>query len=198
MKRVLVLLFTLLLAAPVFAAEVTHAHPAIWHVKGRPSHHETGDIYLFGSIHVLPPGIDWHTPDIDKAIARAQVFVFEVPTNIDAMTRMRDLVLAHGYLPSGEEPARAPNWNRPTKPTSMRRWRHRRPARWRRVDRDRPWLASLQITFAELLKAKYDPDSGVDVLVQKLAGDAHKVKRYFETIDQQFALLAPDDDGRWS
>jgi uncharacterized protein YbaP (TraB family) len=184
--RALGFLIALLFAAPVLAAgDTIRAHPALWHVKG-----PQGDVYLFGSIHVLPRDIDWRTPAVAKAMARADVFVFEVPTDPGAMRRMRDLIATHGYLPQGERlraklsPAEQAEFD-----TALAA-AHLPPAA---VDRDRPWLAALQIAFAEIVGAKYDPGSGVDAVVHGEAAAAGKPMRYFEYIDQQFALLAPDD-----
>lgn len=48
------------------------ARPAMWRVSD-------GDttIYLLGSIHLLPPNIDWRTPLIDRAIATSDTLVLE-------------------------------------------------------------------------------------------------------------------------
>jgi hypothetical protein len=181
MKRLLILLFTLLFAAPAAAQT---AHPALWHVRG-----PQGEVWLLGSIHILPPDLKWHTPAIDKATARAGVFVFEVPSSPAAMDRMRDLMRAQGYLPPGQSlraslsPEGQADFDAALAAAQL-------PLGM--VDRDRPWLASLQIGFAELARAKYDIASGVDVQVMKQA--AHRHVRYFETIEQQFALFAPGDE----
>ncbi len=174
----------LLLALPAIAAPA--AHPALWHVKG-----PQGEVYLFGSIHVMPPAARWHTPAIDQAMARADVFVFELPTDAATMERMQGLVAAHGYLPPGESlKARLDPAGQADLDAALAATRLPLAA----VDRDRPWLAGLQMEFAELSHSGYAADSGVDAMVLKLADAAHKPKRYFETIDQQFALLAPTDE----
>ena len=87
-------------AAPAAAtpAPVIQAHPALWHVRGK-----LGDVYLFGSIHVLAPTLQWHTPKIDKAMNRADVFVFEVPSDAPSMQHAMTLVQAHGLLPPGQD-----------------------------------------------------------------------------------------------
>ena len=48
------------------------ARPAMWRVSD-------GDttIYLLGSIHLLPPNINWRTPLIDRAIATSDTLVLE-------------------------------------------------------------------------------------------------------------------------
>src|SRR5215469_3318769 len=87
--------FTLL--APLRADPVVKAHPALWHVKG-----PEGEVYLLGSIHLLPKNIDWHTPAINEAITRSNVFVFEVSTDDKAQTQIRDLIAKLGTLPAGQ------------------------------------------------------------------------------------------------
>jgi hypothetical protein len=62
------------------------------------------------------------------------------------------------------------------------------------VDRERPWLVSLQMLVAEGAAKQYSPDAGVDHAVMGIAAKAHKPTRFFETIAQQFRLLAGSDD----
>ena len=61
----------------------TVAHPAMWHIQG-----PAGDVTLFGSIHLLPADLDWQRPSIRQAIDRADVFVFETPTDATAVARL--------------------------------------------------------------------------------------------------------------
>ena len=59
------------LAAPA-AADAREAKPALWRVYD----HDT-NIYLFGTVHLLPPGTTWLTPAIDKATREAGALVVE-------------------------------------------------------------------------------------------------------------------------
>jgi uncharacterized protein len=52
----------LLVFAPVTARETTAA-PAIWKIDG-----PAGDVYLFGSIHILPKGFQWRRPELEAAL----------------------------------------------------------------------------------------------------------------------------------
>jgi uncharacterized protein YbaP (TraB family) len=182
MKKVALLLLGLLLAAPAMAKTVT---PSLWHVKGA-----TGDVYLLGSVHILPPDVQWRSPAITAATARSDVFVFEVPQDAKAVQQLQALVASHGFLPQG---------------TSLRASLHAdaqsdfdtavaasglQPAA---IDHERPWLAGLQMMFTQIAKQGFDRDNGVDTQLLADAGKAGKQTRYLETIDQQFALLAPED-----
>src|ERR1700688_5248047 len=63
------------------------AHPALWIVHAR-----TATAYLFGSIHLLPPNIDWHSRSIDAALAASDVFVFEAPIGDGGQQQGQDFV----------------------------------------------------------------------------------------------------------
>ena len=130
--------------------KATIAHPSLWHVQG-----EAGQVYLLGSVHVLPPNVQWRTRPIATALSCADVYVFEVPEDDAA-------VKSSGLDPAG-------------------------------LDRERPWLAGLQMMFAQIAKLNYAVSNGVDAVLMQSAIRGHKQVRYLETIAEQFALLAPDD-----
>jgi uncharacterized protein YbaP (TraB family) len=183
LKAVLPLVLGLLFGAPVLADTI--AHPSLWHVKG-----PQGEVYLLGSVHILPPGVHWRSPAIEAATARADVFVFEVPTDGKAIQQLQGLVAANGQLPQGE---------------SLRASLHAEAQadfdtavaasglQAAAIDHERPWLAGLQMMFTQIAKQGFDRDNGVDTQLLADAVKAGKQTRYLETIDQQFALLAPDD-----
>ncbi len=69
MKRLLPLFILLLSAAPAWAA------PALWRLSDADT-----TVTLFGSMHALPAGADWRTPELDRAMAAADEVWFEFPS----------------------------------------------------------------------------------------------------------------------
>ena len=65
------------------------AHPALWRVADKDT-----TIWLFGSIHALPPGVQWRTPAIAQAIAAADTLILEVPPADAATARDEFLAVA--------------------------------------------------------------------------------------------------------
>ena len=55
-------------ALPAMAA----AAPAMWEVSDGDS-----KVWLFGSMHILPPGVDWQTPLLDTTVAKSELVYFE-------------------------------------------------------------------------------------------------------------------------
>jgi hypothetical protein len=150
-----------------------------------------GNVYLLGSIHLLPDNIDWHTGPIKAAMSRSDVFVFEVSTDAKAQGEIQKLVSEMGALPPGQSlrellppPARS-DFDAAVKSA------HLRPDI---VDHEKPWLVSLQLLVAEGTAKHYSADAGVDHAVMAIAAGKHKPVRFFETIEQQLRLLASGDD----
>lgn len=189
---ILVLLATLSLAGSLAGAQTvqpslsgTIAHPALWHVTGK-----AGEVYLLGSIHVLPPNVQWHTPAISMALSRADVFVFEVPEDAAAVSELQGLIQKNGFLPPDQKlrdllhPKFRVDYDTAVKSSGLDA---------AGVDRERPWLAGIQLMFTQISKLHYASSNGVDSVLMESAVRNHKPIRYFETIADQFALLAPDD-----
>lgn len=195
-------LFTFLFVAATAMARDTTASPAIWKIDG-----EKGDIYFFGSFHILPKDLVWRTPALEAALAAAQQLDFEV--DLDQAQNpaiMGDLVARYGFLPPDK---------------SLRKmiaveYRARLEAVATElglpiaaVDRMRPWLAALTITSLTALKQtgkpgqKVDPSAatseqgGVDLKLWTWAKENGKARGALETVESQiqvFANLTPDEE----
>ena len=185
MRKVFALFAGFLLIVPVAATAQTIARPSLWHVQGR-----QGDVYLLGSVHILPPDVQWRSPPIQDAIARADVFAFEVPQDKKSQAQVQALIAAKGYLPPGQslrpllKKSAQADFDAALASSGLAPFA---------VENTRPWLAGLQLLFAQIAKLKFAVENGVDSQLIAEAERAGKPLRYLETIEQQFALLAPDD-----
>ena len=98
------------LACAVVATGTALADPALWRLSD-----EDSDIYIFGTIHILPPDLVWRNETVDAAFASAGRVYFEVPTDPEAQGALqpapraarrghgRDVGPGHG-LPIGRRP----------------------------------------------------------------------------------------------
>ena len=161
------------------------AHPALWHIQG-----EAGQVYLLGAVHVLPPNVMWRTPPIQMALSRADVFVFEVPEDASAVSELHNLIQSHGFLPPDQtlrgllHPQFRNDYDAAVKSAGVEA---------ASIERERPWLAGIQLMFAQISKLSFVSANGVDSVLMESATRNRKQIRYFETIADQFALLAPED-----
>lgn len=176
--------------APTMAPAIKDADPAIWTIA-KPA---GGTITLFGSVHLLPPGLVWRTKAFDEALARADVVVFEIP-----LAEMNELALQQ-YL--AQNMMNPPGVTLSTLLTADEKARVEAAAKsvgasFAALEPFRPWMAALQISVAAVLKLGYDPNSGVDKLVEADAAKAGKALDYFETAREQldmFITLPPEQE----
>jgi uncharacterized protein YbaP (TraB family) len=178
-------------AAPALADDaLVHAHPAVWHIRTL-----YNEITLLGSVHMLPAEMDWVTPDVAHAVRRADVFVFEVPTDGSSRASLNGMLSARGSLPEGQS-------LRAMLPPDV--WadydsaiasEHLSP---NITDHEQPWLASLQLSLADTMNHKYYPDAGVDYVMMDWANNHNRQVRYLETVDQQLAMLMPGQNNAQS
>ena len=193
--NILLLLLGLLLAPALVSAQPSIqpslpsgsiATPSLWHVKG-----PEGEAYLFGSVHVLPPNLQWRSPPIRRGLTRSDVYVFEVPQDEKAVAELQGLIQTKGYLPPDQSlrsllhPEAQADLDAALAAAGLP------PAA---VDHARPWLAGIQLMFAQMARLHYGADNGVESVLADMARQGKKQTRYLETIAEQFALLAPDDD----
>ena len=178
-----------LLSAPAFAEQPVvaqiKAHPALWIVHG-----EKGTAYLFGSIHLLPPNIVWHTPQIDAAIGKTDVFVFEAPTDDAAKASIQGFIQKNGVLPADQS---LPSLLNADMRADYRAALDLTGVAPETLVNKRPWLAGLMLSVSSMKRENYSPDSGVDQRVVTIARANKKPLQYFETLEQQAEMMLPPD-----
>jgi len=171
--------------APPVVAKIK-AHPAIWTV-----HSPNATAYLFGSVHLLPPNIDWHTRVVDAALKSSDVFVFEAPMGADGQAQTEAFVRANGMLP--------PNRALPSLLDTRARKDYRDALGAAHADPSalahlRPWLAAIVMQTSALQASHYSRTGGVDLQLWDYATAQHKKIETFETIEEQLSLLMPKDE----
>lgn len=161
------------------------AHPALWIVRGK-----TATAYLFGSIHLLPANVDWHTPKIDAALDKADIFVFEAPLDEAGKAAAQEFVRENGTLPDGTTLSSLLSKQGLSDYQRAIALAQVAPSV---VEHERPWLAEIVLDVAYLQKLRYVVADGVDQQIYALALQRKKEVRYFETPAQQLALFMPKD-----
>jgi uncharacterized protein YbaP (TraB family) len=167
--------------AALMAASAAHAQPPVWVVRDADS-----EVVLFGSVHILPPGLDWEPPALVRALAAADDLWFELP--IDATTEAETARLATelGLLPPDQSlfkllPAKdAEQLSRVATSYDVS------PAL---LDRLQPWLAEIALAGGAYRKAGADAASGVEKTISAAARPEAQ-RRAFETPAEQIDILS--------
>jgi uncharacterized protein YbaP (TraB family) len=173
-------------AVPKPAAASAQAHPALWTVHG-----PKGTMYLLGSIHVLPPDLQWRTPQIDAALKAANAFVFEISMDATQRADIQAFVKQNGYLPPGTAlPSLLDGEARKDYDAALN-LTHVPPEK---LSPMRPWLALLVLETGIVTQQHLSAEAGVDRQVYAVAlGRKGADIRPLETAEQQLRLLMPED-----
>ena len=153
------------------------ADPAIWVVRDPDT-----TIYLFGTIHLLRPGLTWFDEAVKTAYDASDELVIEMVEPDAATTQAASLRL--GVDPSGQ-PLR-------DKLTPEARATYEAALTSLEVpvaafDQMRPWLAGMTLSVLPLIKAGFDPAKGVEKTI--LVANT-KPLQGLETLDEQLGFFA--------
>ena len=189
----LVLAASLMAGAPPAWAEPAHAamasaatpagreaHPALWKLGSGST-----TIYLFGTVHALPAGVQWFSGPVANAFAASGELVTEI---IDRSPEdMRAIVAAKALLPPGQ------NLRRMLSPVDRARYERSMRANGLAVnacDSFRPWYAAVALSTRPLLTSGFDPAHGADEELSARAAREARGHEALETPEYQLGLFA--------
>ena len=157
------------------------ATPPIWIVRS-----PKATLVLFGSVHLLPAGLDWRPAALDDAVAKASELWFELPIDPATETQAAQIAIARGALPKDRRlsalltPAQLARLDEAAAALNCP------PAA---LDRMQPWMADLTLSVADDVRGGANASDGVEEQVQARAPPS--VPRHaFETAAQQIEFLA--------
>lgn len=166
--------------APATAAKTVDADPALWVIKDADT-----TIYLFGTIHILKPGLGWFDEGVKKAFDASQQVVLEIPLPKEADAQQ--VMLARVVDPDG--------------PPLTEKLHAEKRAAYAAVleklgipaaalDKFYPWFAAVTMSQIQLQKAGYDVASGAERSIDAAAQAAGKPVTGLETLQQQIGYFA--------
>ena len=157
------------------------AAPALWRVKG-----DHAEIYLFGTLHALPPNLAWRTPAYDAAYAEASTVWFEASMDGADPKTMQAMLLRYGMDPGRR-------LSQKLAPDALAQLE--RQADLRRIDHLRPWAAALMLSMQPMLSRGAKLESGADATMTRAARGEAKTIRTFETVEDQVRVFASLPEG---
>lgn len=166
--------------------------PALWRVSDADS-----EVYLFGTVHVLPPGLAWKSARVMAAFAAADTIWFETPTDGAAGVRIAAIVAQKGANPPGVTLSSQLGAEDRARLARVAASLGMAPAA---LEGARPWVAALQLSLALLLKQGHDAAAGAERVLEADAAAQGKRTAYLETAEQQMAVfdaLSPEAERRF-
>lgn len=164
---------------PKPAAAPQDADPALWVVKDKDT-----TVYLFGTIHVLRPGLSWFDEAVKKAFDSSQTLVLEM-VEPDAQTQQR-VVTGKAFAPAGTPlTEQLPLNYRPAFQKAMTDG-GLPPMAYNRM---RPWFAAITLSLLPVQKLGYDPANGPEKVLSDAARAAGKPVVGLETFEGQLGIF---------
>lgn len=156
--------------------------PALWSFAD-----EDSTVYLFGTVHLLRPDTQWLTPTFEAAWQEAETVYMEAETDsAEVQAELAALMQRLGVYTDGSDLlSRLDEEQTATVKAATDALQVPLPA----LAPLKPWLAGLQLSVMQLVKAGYDPASGVETVLNRDPIIADKRRRYFETAAQQIEFF---------
>lgn len=155
------------------------AKPALWKVSD-----DDTTIYLFGTIHLLPKGIEWYDGRVANAFEQSQELVTEIPEVPQQKTMAVTMQL--GALPAGQTlrgqmtPAERAKFEAALQSLSVP------PSAF---DQLKPWLASVAIMSIPLMQSGYSLDNGVEAQLDQRNKALGRPRLGLETLEYQLGIF---------
>jgi uncharacterized protein len=167
-------------AAPASTPEVTDVDPALWVVRD-----EDTTIYLFGTIHLLRPGLGWFDEAVKDAFDASDELKVEVVMPADPAP------LAQAFTAAGTYPEGVTLRSRMTEEQRAAYLAAITPTGIppEAIDSLEPWFSGLQLALAIYAQMGFQPGAGAEAVLKAAAGAAGKPISGFETVEQQIGFL---------
>lgn len=157
----------------------TDADPALWVVKDADT-----TIYLFGTVHVLKPGLSWFDEAVKTAFDASGELVLEM-IEPDAAEAQK-LVIATAIDKDG--PALTQKLSEGDRAAYIKAMTEI-GLPWQQIEPFKPWMASLTMSMTGLQKSGFDPKSGAEKVLAAAAKAANKPIGALETMEQQLGFF---------
>ena len=161
-------------------AATKDADPALWVVKD-----DDTTIYLFGTVHVLKPGLSWFDEAVKDAFDKSDTLMLEMVLPEDQAE------IQQVMLPLAIDPQRTA--------LSSRLDNEQRAAYYAAMDKVglpatqfdifEPWFAAVTLSVAPLAKLGYDPEQGAEKQLTRFAKSTGKPIAGFEDLKEQLGFL---------
>ncbi|PHR89691.1 MAG: TraB/GumN family protein [Leeuwenhoekiella sp.] len=173
---------TLLLAsAAAQARPAATVTPALWRVQDADT-----TIYLFGTVHVMKPGVNWFDGQVKRAFDGADELVLEIiePDDPNALgATMAGMALAKDGVKLSDRLS-------PDARTAYKAAMAANGLPWQTFDLFNPWMAGMALSVAPLERAGYQSQIGAEKILRAAAKAAGKKVDALETVEQQVGFFA--------
>ena len=153
-------------------------------------------IYLTGTIHLLPPGLEWRSKKLQAALDEATELWLEIaiPTDPEKFRReIRPLTVKHAVSSGPPLSSRLTEQERKALSAALDRAGVPPEAR-DEIDGMQPWYVANIISVATFVSAGYSGDAGIDNTLARMAYEQGDTVKGLETVDDQLNVLSKQSE----
>jgi uncharacterized protein len=162
-------------------AGAAQATPPLWVVHG-----DHCTIVLFGSVHILPPDLNWEPWRLKRAVAHAQEIWFEIPLDNASMAAASQAAEAEGLQPPGKTLSSELS---PADQARLLKLAQTYAVPMVELELLQPWLAEIRLSVASYRDLGASRELGVEHRILESAPPG-ALQRAFETPEEQIGYLA--------
>lgn len=153
--------------------------PALWKVADADT-----TIWLFGTVHALPPGISWYQGEVATAFESADELVTEIAET--EPSAMKAIVLEKALLPTGTSlRSQLAAEDRAKYEAALASLKLPVDA----MDRFEPWYAAITLATLPIMRAGFVADNGAENVLETRAGALSHKRGALETAEYQLGLF---------
>ncbi|MAN45336.1 MAG: hypothetical protein CMF04_03915 [Hyphomonas sp.] len=163
--------------------------PALWTLRD-----EDTTLYIMGTVHLLRPDLKWRSDAIDTALEEADTVVFEADvTSQQAASEMMRFISSKGMFTDGRQ---LTSLLSEVEQAELQKALDHLGLPLGAVQPMKPWWAAVNLSVMQIQQEGFDPNSGVEKVIELEAVADGKSFAYLETIDEQLGRLAgmPEDE----
>lgn len=152
--------------------------PALWHLSDADT-----TIYLFGTVHLLRPDLDWRGASVETAFQAAETIVFELDTHSpEAQSKLMTDFMSRGFYKDGRTLSAVLD---DTVETAVREAFDSLGVPFSAINAQEPWMATMNMSMMQMVSEGFDPEAGVEAVLRGEAEVAGKSFAYLEEVKDQ-------------
>lgn len=166
---------------PVKAAKKAskHADPALWVVKDNDT-----TVYLFGTVHILKPGLSWFDDAVKDAFQKSDTLVLEI---VEPPAEKAQKIFGDKAIDKSGKTLRSKMTDADRAIYDGAMTKLGMPVE--SLDPFDPWAAAVTLQVVAMQKKNFDVNSGVEKQLASAANASNKPIKAVETIEYQLGLF---------
>lgn len=155
--------------------------PAMWLLSD-----EDTKVYMFGTVHILPDGINWRTAKFDEVIASADTLVLETDVSPEAQAASAPIMMQYAMNEEGDTLTGLLGDDVDVVVAAF----DKLGVPMENLDGFKPWMGTVSLQMMSLMNDGYNVESGIETILAEDAKVHGLEMGYLETVEEQLQFIS--------